>query len=98
MHSPTPWTLIDDTTFSTLGDKRIVAANRISPGIVFGGIAECQANAEYIVRAVNSHDALVNALMQFVAADDQKSLSGVVVAMRAAREALKLAGVEVTHV
>lgn len=48
-HTPGPWTLMDDTTFSTLGDKRIIGANRISPAIVFGGLgAETDANARLI--------------------------------------------------
>jgi hypothetical protein len=50
-HTPGPWTFQDDATFSTLGDKRIVGADRISPAIVFGGISESAANAALIAAA-----------------------------------------------
>lgn len=53
-NTPGPWTLHDDTTFSNLGDQRVVGANRISPAIVFGGIEECKANALLIVTACNA--------------------------------------------
>lgn len=53
--TPAPWTLREDDTFSTLGDKRIVSENLISPGIVFGGLgAETDANAALIVAACNA--------------------------------------------
>ncbi len=51
-HTPGPWTLLPDRTFSELGDKRIIGANKISPGIVFGGLgAETEANARLIAAA-----------------------------------------------
>lgn len=50
-----------------------------------------QGNAEFIVRAVNSHGALVNALQAIVAADDAKSVNAIVEAMPMVRAALKLA-------
>ena len=57
-HTAGPWTFQDDSTFSTLGDKRLVAASRISPGIVFGGIAETEANAHLIASAPDLYEAL----------------------------------------
>jgi hypothetical protein len=51
-HTPGPWTHQADSTFSTLGDRRLVGANLISPGIVFGGLGpETDANARLIAAA-----------------------------------------------
>lgn len=49
--TPGPWTFQADDTFSSLGDQRIVGADRISPAIVFGGICETEANARLIAAA-----------------------------------------------
>lgn len=58
-HTPGPWTLQPDKTFSELWDLRIVGANLISPGIVFGGLGEeTDANARLIVAAPDLSDAL----------------------------------------
>jgi hypothetical protein len=54
-----PWAARPDETFSTLGDKRIVAANLVSPAIVFGGLgAETEANAHLIAAAPDLYAAL----------------------------------------
>lgn len=58
-HTPGPWTLLDDQTFSTLGDKRVAGANKISPAIVFGGLGEeTEANARLIAAAPELLEAL----------------------------------------
>lgn len=58
-HTPGPWTMQPDETFSTLGDKRVVAFNDISPAIVFGGLgAETDANAHLIASAPELLEAL----------------------------------------
>ena len=49
------------------------------------------ANADLIVRAVNSHAALLEACERIIAADDAKSLSAIVDAMPALRAAVQLA-------
>lgn len=50
--SPGPWHTQPDSTFSTLGDKRIIAYNNISPAIAFGGLGEeTDANARLIAAA-----------------------------------------------
>jgi hypothetical protein len=57
-----PWAARPDETFSTLGDKRIVAANLVSPAIVFGGLgAETEANAHLIAAAPDLYAALEHA-------------------------------------
>lgn len=50
--TPGPWTEQADDTFSSLGDRRIVGANLISPALVFGGLGdETRANARLIAAA-----------------------------------------------
>lgn len=64
-HTPGPWKLIpleeDFPIFggSMLGNTRIVGANHVSPGIVFGGLTECAGNAGIIVAAPAMYAALV---------------------------------------
>lgn len=71
-HTPGPWTLIPDDVFtpdsSLLKHQRIVGANLISPGIVFGGLDECKGNALLIAAAPD----LLAACQKFV--DSFKSL------------------------
>jgi hypothetical protein len=57
-HTPGPWTLIPlEEDFPGIGksllkNQRLVGANRISPGIVFGGLGEeTDANAHLIATA-----------------------------------------------
>lgn len=48
-------------------------------------------DAEFIVRAVNAHQQLIDALKAIVSADDRKSLTDIVAAMPSARAALAAA-------
>lgn len=63
-HSKLPWQVCDDPRFVESGDTLVAA--------VYGGVStgapsdELLANGEFIVRAVNSHDALVEALKRCV--------------------------------
>lgn len=56
--TPGPWTLRDDVTFSSLGDRRVIGADCISPCIVFGGIEESEPNARLIAAAPDLLSAL----------------------------------------
>ena len=68
-HTPTPW------GWATHNANTVTAVT-IAPGNLYDSIAfmnrtaesrdQCEANAAFIVRAVNSHDALVAALQQIV--------------------------------
>lgn len=77
-HTPTPWTLIDNGKYLEIKvpwDGRVVA-NKFSPSVVDmiayegnDGI-NGRANAEFIVRACNSHAQLVEALKSALAVID----------------------------
>ncbi len=72
--SPRPWRLAkwpheQEVMGCTLpGTKAVLAADNISPAIVWGGIVESEANADLIVAAVNSYEGLRAALEGLVAA------------------------------
>jgi hypothetical protein len=91
-HTPTPWRVeYDDNGFFFID-----APGRPSPYIAATG-GEGMANAEnaaFIVKAVNSHDALVDALKSCAAvcAGEVTSKSGLIDALEKARAALALAG------
>lgn len=70
-HTPGPWTLqpleedfpgIGD---SALGHQRIVGGNCLSPGIVFGGLRECESNARLIAAAPDLLAAAKLAVLNF---------------------------------
>ena len=93
-HTPTPWRMMKGKQpvykrtiegIATIGAPYKFHANEMS-------ISEAQANAEFIVRAVNSHDELVEALKtmygyfnDIVIHDDQKTSDFI---LECAREAL----------
>ena len=60
-HTPTPWKS-EKATNSFLGINRNVPVGSRYTFRTIGHDAVAQANAEHIVRCVNSHDALVEAL------------------------------------
>jgi hypothetical protein len=71
--TPTPWREWDvmrsdgkdEYPEPHVGDIRLVGSNGICIGVTFGGYAslpECNANAAFIVKAVNAHADLVKAL------------------------------------
>jgi hypothetical protein len=60
-HTPTPWSQEGLSIF--VAGKVIIAT---CPTPQKTGVFDCSANAEFIVRAVNSHDALLSALKQII--------------------------------
>ena len=61
-HTPTPWDLRSRSiTVKDNGEDIVAEAN----GGLSGTIGEAVANAAFIVRACNSHEALVDALSRF---------------------------------
>lgn len=66
-HSTTPWRAIPTTEgFRTPGangakDMTLVSADNICPGILWEFGEEGKANVEFVIRAVNAHQALVGA-------------------------------------
>jgi len=67
-HTPTPWTATANIDAGPYGpswtvrvDKQVVVAS-ISGAALHGGQERAEANAAFIVRAVNAHDELVAAL------------------------------------
>lgn len=76
-HTPGPWRWKDagecDSYRGLLINKRIVAANSVSPGIVFGGLgAESEANARLIAAAPE----LLEACKAFVEGDESRFMPG----------------------
>ena len=68
-HTPTPWEKCEAGDYSDYdGDSIILLGDDISCRVaaVFGADEKAEANAEFIVRAVNAHDALVTALKLLV--------------------------------
>lgn len=67
-HTPTPWRYVRQNPSPTTGEHMIAGAK---PGYLAEvrdcGSGEVSANAEFIVRACNSHDALVAALKSVLA-------------------------------
>jgi len=55
-HTKTPWSIVHDTQIYGLDEENVATANRMQ------GRDNQVANAAFIVRACNSHDALVAAL------------------------------------
>ena len=86
-HTPTPWLLSDGLAYADTTGKH-VRQQLIGPGswaallLMHDGSEEGYANAELAKVAVNSHAALVAALLQ-IAADD-RAPSGIVAIARAA--------------
>jgi hypothetical protein len=72
-HTPLPWNLekLESDTQgyrrSSAGDFAVIAENLMTPCFVFGIDPEGQANAEFIVKAVNCHYELLWALKHYVA-------------------------------
>lgn len=94
-HTPTPWRLTHPCAYGNgiYGDENQWIGYTL---IITEGVAGAQANADFIVRAVNSHDALVDALQNILNGID----TGVITsdhdeifanATRQAAKALKLA-------
>jgi len=74
-HSPLPWRFsTDDPMDGTIG--QIESHDDWSVAAVFNDVRElpAKANAEFIVRAVNSHDALLAALKALIAGDPHEWL------------------------
>jgi len=74
-HTPGPWTLAAwpherECMGAELGARAVVGADRISPAVVWGGIAESAANARLIAAAPELLDALRDALSHWPSADD----------------------------
>lgn len=46
---------------------RLVGADNISPGVLFTGIREAEANAAFVLSALNCHDDLLSVLDEFLA-------------------------------
>jgi hypothetical protein len=64
-HTPTPWSL-QNGLICALNGRAI-----IDPGHIAGETEEeCEANAAFIVRAVNNHEALVESLKGFLSPFD----------------------------
>lgn len=67
-HTPTPWALNTDdippTIYAEVNQHCIAILDDSSGAYKFDDVATCEANAEHIVRCVNSHDALVKALQE----------------------------------
>lgn len=65
-HTPTPWALNTDdippTIYAEVNQHCIAILDDSSGAYKFDDVATCEANAEHIVRCVNSHEALVKAL------------------------------------
>jgi hypothetical protein len=65
-HTPTPWARYDDGKLAARGWIKSVCKGipeqMVAQAIGVGAIEEREANAAFIVRAVNSHDDLVKAL------------------------------------
>ena len=64
-HTPTPWRVAFDPTV-IVGERQ---GYECELGGMYGDDAEASANAAHIVRCVNAHQALVDALKLFVAMD-----------------------------
>lgn len=99
MNTPTPWK-IAETAKNFVYASNEDGWNRmdfvINPGLVSHGqhttAQELEANAALIVRAVNSHQSLVDALEWYVKHDDTSEADGYYMAgFNAAADALKLA-------
>lgn len=100
MNTPTPW-LVAETSRQLVYALNSDGFNRMSllvePGWTDGAkmrtpTAELEANAALIVRAVNSHQSLVDALEWYVKHDDTSEADGYYMAgFNAAADALKLA-------
>lgn len=96
-HTPTPWVYGDAK--GTLCAYRVVEPNERQRTIAFvahtGSNAQDKSNAEFIVRACNCHDELVQALQDLLAADQmppcEKQADLAIVAMKQARAALNKA-------
>lgn len=102
-HTPTPWREwnvireegADEYPAPYAGDLRIVGRNNICVGIIFGGVAglpECEGNAALIVKAVNNHQALVDALRAIDALAVAHTIGAIGRAQSIARAALAQAG------
>lgn len=92
-HTPTPWLLDGRLVYSLQDDARGRPTNRFSahldPGFGRDGLTpdtELDANAAFIVRACNAHEALVAALKGVLRVADRKTDE-----FDAARAALRLA-------
>lgn len=86
-HTPTPWAMDDTRLLIRSGGHLVAEAFRDCLKSIADREAEAQANAAMIVRAVNAHDALVEALRVIAGGgyDD---------AVLVAERALRAAGVE----
>jgi hypothetical protein len=93
-HTPTPWIYVRENGSPTTGQHMIAGAK---PGYLAEirdcGSGDVQANAEFIVRACNVHDALVAALQAIVEAGRVSDQSRAVYCANIARAALAKAGV-----
>ena len=70
-HTPTPWKLAADgrTIYTSMAQgfpDNIIASTARS---IYGQVGDPKANAEHIVRCVNSHDALLEACQRALALD-----------------------------
>jgi hypothetical protein len=99
-HTPTPWRVIDNEPGNGYGSMDIapllIEGEFFAVAAIIGDVARIdpQANAAYIVRACNSHAALVEALKACagVLSGEGMSKSSLVDALEKTRAALALAG------
>jgi hypothetical protein len=100
-HTPTPWRVIDNEPGNGYGSMDItpllIEGESYAIAAVIGDVAgiDPQANAAFIVRACNSHDALVEALKELLGVScvfGQSSSTKIVAANQKDEAALALAG------
>lgn len=93
-HSPLPLQVIDGHVYAASAalapftDLNGVHRADFRSGLIALVYSSEGISPGFIVRACNNHQALIDALKAIVAADDVKSLAGIVEAMPAARAAL----------
>lgn len=66
-HTPTPWEVGEDVGQA---ERSIVTAECRDICTCETGFGDAEANAEFIVRAVNAHDDLLNACREILRADE----------------------------
>lgn len=62
-HSPLPWTLSEQDAYEVRDTKRLIVASVYRVG---SPVLEEESNAEFICRACNNHDSLIEALQYWV--------------------------------
>jgi hypothetical protein len=93
-HTQLPWDWSVGVIYARFESGEVVAATDGTPFAAMDGATQC-ANAAFIVRACNSHDALVEALKELLGVScvfGQSSSTKIVAANQKAEAALAIAG------